>query len=363
MHFTESSKSQNADKTLVEVSSGNTGTTAYPEPSASSFTPSSLNPTFSNQALPTAISKDEDFYYDCRIFQVENCLFRFPIQFLAAQSLYFQNLKDKTTNGFKEENPIDLNGVSREDFRQLLKILCSPRNFNTHPGALSLSQWEAVLRLSKRWGMDQTKMHAVVAIERLSDVDPVEKIVLARTYNIQSWLAPAFNDILQRSQSLTESDVEKLGIPTAVSLISLRDRLCPSVSEKGTWTLSSERIETNVDFTSLVWDAFPDSRSMATREKTKRTSLIVAMTRDSPAFSTTIDLLFEMIRDWSTRIERHTKSYARLPVPSRITRIDSHHLRLTFNEFRVEAFLSTWNAYHAEIWSFKHLSIHRDTSG
>ncbi|KAJ3754323.1 hypothetical protein EV360DRAFT_15886, partial [Lentinula raphanica] len=166
--------------------------------------------------------KDEDFYYDCRIFQVENCLFRFPIQFLAVQSSYFQNLRDESPNGFTEEDTIDLDGVSREDFRQLLKILCSPRKF-IYPEAFSLSQWEAVLRLAKRWGMNQVKTHAVVAIERLSDVDPVEKIVLARTYDIQSWLAPAFNDILQRSQSLTESDVEKLGVPTAVSLMSLRD--------------------------------------------------------------------------------------------------------------------------------------------
>ncbi|KAJ3773312.1 hypothetical protein FB446DRAFT_787936 [Lentinula raphanica] len=283
MHFTESSKSQNADKTLVEVSSGSTGTgrlaTAHP-----------------------AKSKDEDFYYDYRIFQVENCLFRLPIQFLAAQSSYFQNLKDKATDGFTEENPINLYGVSREDFRQLLKILCSPRNFQIYPEALSLSQWTAVLKLATKWEMKEVKTHAVSSVvEDLSNVDPVDKIVLAQTYDIPSWLTPSFNEILQRPQSLTENDVEKLGVPTTVCLMGLRDRLCPSVSEKGSWTLSSERIETDVDFTSLVWDAFPKSRTKEDCEKNKRTSLIVLLTRDSPlaAFPTTIDLLFDMVRDWS----------------------------------------------------------------
>ncbi|KAJ3976510.1 hypothetical protein EV361DRAFT_945157 [Lentinula raphanica] len=535
MHFTESSKSQNADKTLVEVSSGSTGT--------------------GRLATHPAKSKDEDFYYHCRIFQVENCLFRLPIQFLAAHSSYFQNLKVESTDGFTEENPIDLNGVSREDFRQLLKILCSPRNFKICPEALSLTDWEAVLRLATKWEMKEVKMHAVCAVENLSNVDPVDKIVLAQTYDIDPWLtpsfneilqrpqsltendveklgvpaaalveisssgeagdltaiaqpgplvsshnhlslvpaslnqvvlptarevtptakhqdtdfcydcrtflvdeclfrfpieflaaqsshfqdmadkltdgltrenpiilngiswndfrqllrvlcfprnfksepevlsfpqweavlrlskkwgmnevkthaistveklpnlAPAFNDILQRSRSLTEGDVEKLGVPTAVRLMGLRDRLCPSVSEKGVFTLNHRRIETDVDFTSLVWDTFPDSRSkIVTREMNKRiTSIVVTMTRDSPAFSASNELLFEMIRTWSTRVELHTKPLARLRMPNGIMRINSHCLQLTFNDYYPAlAFMSTMKAFCADIPSFSRLSF------
>ncbi|KAJ3728657.1 hypothetical protein C8R42DRAFT_716553 [Lentinula raphanica] len=88
-------------------------------------------------------------------------------------------------------------------------------------------------------------------------------------------------------------------------------------------------------------------------------SVIVTQSPECPAFSTTIDFLFDMTRDWSTEVERHTNSYARLPIPSRIMRIDSHHLQLTFNAFGIEAFLSTWNTFHDAIACLSHLSVSR----
>ncbi|KAJ3762259.1 hypothetical protein EV360DRAFT_79487 [Lentinula raphanica] len=129
------------------------------------------------------------------------------------------------------------------------------------PETLSFSQWEAVFRLAKRWEMEEVKTHALSALEKnLHDVDPVDKVILARTYDIRSWLAPSFNEILQRSRSLTESDVEKLGVPTAVRLMGLRDRLCPARNKRGGWTLGA-RLKTDINFTRLIWDAFPDSKS------------------------------------------------------------------------------------------------------
>ncbi|KAJ3776579.1 hypothetical protein FB446DRAFT_785027 [Lentinula raphanica] len=86
-------------------------------------------------------------------------------------------------------------------------------------------------------------------------------------------------------------------------------------------------------------------------------SLIITLSPECPAFSTTIDFLFDMTREWSTEVERHINSYARLPIPSRIMRIDSHHLQLTFNAFGIEAFLSTWNTFHDAVDRLSHLSI------
>ncbi|KAJ3820064.1 hypothetical protein EV361DRAFT_910107 [Lentinula raphanica] len=208
---------------------------------------------------PIAKPKDDEFYYDCRTFLVENHLFRLPIHHLAAQSSYFQNLADTTKDGLTEDNPIDLDGASREDFRQLLRVLCPPRTFQAEPETLSLSQWESVLKLTKKWELDKVKTHAISAVEKLPNVDPVDKIILARTYDVRPWLAPSFNEILQRSKSLTESDVERLGIPTAVHLMGLRDRLRPSGPERK-WSLGSERLATVIDFKSLIWDTFPDSK-------------------------------------------------------------------------------------------------------
>ncbi|KAJ3850601.1 hypothetical protein EV368DRAFT_16848, partial [Lentinula lateritia] len=165
--------------------------------------------------------KDDAFYHDYRVFLAENHLFRIPIRFLAAESEYFQARMDHN-DGLTEENPICLDSdVLPEDFRQLLRVLSPP--FNAEPEVFSLSQWLSVLKLVKKWDMDEVRAHAISAIEKLPDVDPVDKIVLARTYDIPTWLVPSFNEILQRPQSLTESDIEKLGIPTTVRLVKLRD--------------------------------------------------------------------------------------------------------------------------------------------
>ncbi|KAJ3749579.1 hypothetical protein DFH05DRAFT_1382895, partial [Lentinula detonsa] len=159
---------------------------------------------------------------------VEDHFFRVPIRHLAAESEYFQDMADRSKSeidGLTEENPIHLDDVLQEDFRQLLRVICPTQRFNAKPEILSFSQWTSVLELAKKWKMDEVRAHAISAIESLSDVDPVDKVVLARTHDIFAWLAPSFNEILQRSQSLTERDVEKLGIPTVVRLMGLRDRL------------------------------------------------------------------------------------------------------------------------------------------
>ncbi|KAJ3891256.1 hypothetical protein GG344DRAFT_23669, partial [Lentinula edodes] len=152
---------------------------------------------------------------------VDNLLFQVPIQLLAAESVYFRTRMDQN-DGLKEENPIQLDtDVSPEDFRQLLRVVCPP--FNAKPEVFSFGQWISVLKLAKKWDMSEVRAYAISAIRKLPDIDPVDKIVLARTYDIPTWLAPSFNEILQRSQSLTESDVDKLGIPTIVRLMELRD--------------------------------------------------------------------------------------------------------------------------------------------
>ncbi|KAJ4483954.1 hypothetical protein J3R30DRAFT_3426106 [Lentinula aciculospora] len=93
--------------------------------------------------------------------------------------------------------------------------------------------------------MDEVWVHAISAIEDLPDVDPVDKVVLARTHDIHAWFTPSFNNILQRSQSFTESDVEKLGVPTIVRLMEIRDCLRIAFANQGMglglWVTSDQR--------------------------------------------------------------------------------------------------------------------------
>ncbi|GAW00311.1 hypothetical protein LENED_001819 [Lentinula edodes] len=245
---------------------GNMGPHKSPASSTSSF--AQLSPDLSPGQLPplpnvTEVVKTRDvgFFYDCRIFSVDNLLFQVPIQLLAAESAYFRTRMDQN-DGLKEENPIQLDtDVSPEDFRQLLRVVCPPKRFNAEPEVFSFGQWISVLKLAKKWDMSEVRAYAISAIGKLPDIDPVDKIVLARTYDIPTWLAPSFNEILQRSQSLTESDVDKLGIPTIVRLMELRDRVRPHIySPNGAWILGSARMETSVDFTAVICTVFPESQ-------------------------------------------------------------------------------------------------------
>ncbi|KAF9072193.1 hypothetical protein BDP27DRAFT_1158226, partial [Rhodocollybia butyracea] len=160
--------------------------------------------------------------------QVEDHYFQIPMQFLAAESRTFEEMMEYPMNpdqdGSSENCPISLgNGISHDDFRQLLRVICPPNRFNAEPEVLSLSQWTSVLKLAKKWKMEAVSAHAISAIEALPSIDPVDKVVIARTYDIPAWLAPAFNEILQRAQSFTEADVYRLGLSTTLRLTALRD--------------------------------------------------------------------------------------------------------------------------------------------
>ncbi|KIK62935.1 hypothetical protein GYMLUDRAFT_163653 [Collybiopsis luxurians FD-317 M1] len=209
--------------------------------------------------------RDSTFYYDCKIFLVKNCLFQIPLRFLATESEVFAGIaKDLDSSpdekAQSDENPIHLEGVLAEDFRQLLRVLCPPKRFNHDPiEVLSLSQWTSVLKLADKWCMKAVRDHAISSMEKLPDIDPVDKVVIARMYNIHFWLAPLFNEILQRPQSFSESDVNRLGLSTVLRLMSVRDRLKPhSNFGPGSWVLGSTREPVSIDFTPAIRTELPD---------------------------------------------------------------------------------------------------------
>ncbi|KAE9405135.1 hypothetical protein BT96DRAFT_358816 [Gymnopus androsaceus JB14] len=153
---------------------------------------------------PATYLRDDLFYEDHKIFLVENCLFRVPINGLAAESQIFRDMMEfpaSGNEGLSDQNPIRLDGVLRDDFRQLLRVLCPPGSMlPLQP--LSFSEWTSVLKLADMWLMDGIREHAISCMGALPNIEPVDKIVIARKFNILSWLAPCFNEILQRSQSV-----------------------------------------------------------------------------------------------------------------------------------------------------------------
>ncbi|KAF9073124.1 hypothetical protein BDP27DRAFT_1319445 [Rhodocollybia butyracea] len=178
---------------------------------------------------PDKLQRDASYYLPTKIFLVDNRLFQIPMHFLSSQSEVFKGMlemplpSDGAIEGMSDESPIHLEGVSKQDFRQLLRVLCPPKVIGRLE-VLSFHEWLSVLKLADQWCMDAVRAHA---IEMMTDiaVDPVEKVVVARKYSISHWIAPALNSILQRSQTLNEKDVGRLGLSTALRLVEIRERL------------------------------------------------------------------------------------------------------------------------------------------
>ncbi|KAF9053518.1 hypothetical protein BDP27DRAFT_650703 [Rhodocollybia butyracea] len=248
-----------------------------------SILPNAENQVLNKAAEPTL--RDDTFYYHFRVFKVDGYMFQIPLVVFAAESPIFRDMLEfpvsstQEPEGSSDSNPICLDGILREDFRQLLRVLGPPTTFNLQPPNLSFNEWVSVLKLADLWCMDAVKKHAMSTMCGLPDVDPVEKIVVARRYGIRSWLSPAFNAILRCDESLSERHLERLGAPTFFCLIRLRDRLEPRYKEPGSntvinsakvakaakaamvdknWRLGTSREAVSVDFTQAIEEELPD---------------------------------------------------------------------------------------------------------
>ncbi|KAJ3935944.1 MAG: hypothetical protein NXY57DRAFT_957719 [Lentinula lateritia] len=235
--------------------------------------------------------RDKTFYSDFKIFKVENVLFKVPTDALTAESEVFRDLLKlppvpSNVEGLSDENPIHLEGVLSNDFRQLLRILC-PRFKSTQ--VLSFTQWTSVLKLADQYMMDSVRSHAIFIMDQQSDFDPIDKIVVARRYSIKSWLTPTYNKILQRPQSFTQHDLERLGSDTVLKLVALRDRLKPMENSRfgsfGLWSLGTKREAISVDFTEALEETLSDCYEIDSESKQSASALTVNAPTDMFIFA------------------------------------------------------------------------------
>ncbi|KAJ3782125.1 hypothetical protein GGU10DRAFT_364600 [Lentinula aff. detonsa] len=238
------------------------------KPISDNFSPS--------KASSSVYPRDFTFYYDYKTFLVEGTLFKFPLTILAMESTIFRDMMELPVSlqpeGSTDENPIRLESVLKDDFRQLLRILAPPQRYREPVPVLTFSEWTSVLKLADMWCMDVVKEHAILTMSGLSGIDPVDKVVVGRRYGIKDWLLPAFNVILQRSQSFTEHDLERLGAPTLLQLVALRERIQPhqydlafGVSAFG-YSLGTRRQAVSLDFTEAIELNLPDFKEHQSAE-------------------------------------------------------------------------------------------------
>jgi len=215
--------------------------------------------------MPPSIERDPSYYLPTKIFLVDGILFQIHVDILARESEVFKDIMslpvfpDGYAEGVCDENPIRLEGVFKDAFRQLLRVLYPSKAIGCAE-VLSFSQWTLVLELADRYCMDSLRRHAISKMEHIQQVDPVDKLVLARRFNVSQWLLPSFTEILQRSNSLDHRAVDSLGVETVLRLVAIRDRM-PWQSSRGYYgsQLELERPAiTHINLTETIFEQFPE---------------------------------------------------------------------------------------------------------
>ena len=88
----------------------------------------------------------------------------------------------------------------------------------------STAEWMDLLSIANTYGFTKVYRRAVQQIDDLDGaIDPVERILLAKRLKVNRWLAPAYAALCIRTDPITASEAEKLGMYTFVALVAARE--------------------------------------------------------------------------------------------------------------------------------------------
>jgi hypothetical protein len=74
---------------------------------------------------------------------------------------------------------------------------------------MNWQQWVSVLKLCTIWVFHDVRRKAIAKLASF-DLDPVDKIILSKEYDVGAWLVPAINQLAQREEPLAVEDARRL---------------------------------------------------------------------------------------------------------------------------------------------------------
>ncbi|KII91624.1 hypothetical protein PLICRDRAFT_51762 [Plicaturopsis crispa FD-325 SS-3] len=171
--------------------------------------------------LPEPPSYHSEFYIQNGMneFLVENQLFRVHSYFLVRESEKLRSIIMRPREA--SDSAIPLPGVTVTEFESLMSFFHHGMHSDYDP---SLDEWTALLSIASHFGMASLRERAIAEIDDFSEgVEPVDKILLARKYGVEAWLAPAYVALCRRENALDEGEGERLGMDTTVKLFRARE--------------------------------------------------------------------------------------------------------------------------------------------
>jgi len=171
---------------------------------------------------------------DMVVFQVNSCLYRVHKHFFDTEAGFFKDMfalpqpdnEEETSpkEGTTDDVPITIPDVTCKEFEALLDFFYYRESSKEE--TRSLDQWVSLLSISTRFQLDRIRRRAISEIEgHHPQPTPVDKVVLAVKHSVDPWLIPAYCDICERAEPLTDQEAEKLGAVTTARLARARELL------------------------------------------------------------------------------------------------------------------------------------------
>ncbi|KAJ7250472.1 hypothetical protein B0H12DRAFT_1234360 [Mycena haematopus] len=164
--------------------------------------------------------RHQKYYLESITFKIEDDIFKVPRYHFEHSSEIFAAtftlpaVDGADTEGGSDENPIILEGIKSVNFVTLLKVLY-PLDI---PQILSKNEWISVLKLSTQWYFLSARNFAIRQLDSRSDMGSVERILLARQYDIAAWLREGYDDLVNRKHGISVEEAVKIGLETTVRL-------------------------------------------------------------------------------------------------------------------------------------------------
>ena len=102
----------------------------------------------------------------------------------------------------------------------------SPCLRNVAEGDLNtLDEWTSVLALATQWLFEGHRQRAITRLSHLGSA--IDRIVLARRYDVPGWREDAYYQLCVRDEALTLEEGHRLGMEDVILLAELRQRIRP----------------------------------------------------------------------------------------------------------------------------------------
>lgn len=171
--------------------------------------------------------RHESLYFedDTVVFLIETTLFKVHRYFLKRHSRVFADMfslsPNKAQEGCDDNHPIHIPEVSRQDFERLLSLFYPDSAIQ---GDLTTAkEWTSVLALATKFQFLEYRELAITRLLQLAS--PIDRVLLARQFDVSPWLRPAYLELCKRDEALTLDEGMRLGMRYVIMLSEIRQSI------------------------------------------------------------------------------------------------------------------------------------------